>query len=139
MTGVQTPDSPIDRFCIQQDDVESENDLDEEEEGKTKKSFKFPAGGDVDYGAFGGGSDDDDDDDDDDDKASGDEDDEDQEQSDAVKGASQKILRQDLKAEVTKGLAIKQQLTKWDSLFECRIQIQKVLSKINQYPQPDKW
>ena len=37
-------------------------------------------------------------------------------------------MRQDLKSELSKGLAIKQQLSNWDGLFECRIQIQKILT-----------
>ena len=151
--GIQTQDFLIDLrgFC---QDEESENDVSEEEEEGSKKSFKFDGGGDVDYGVFGGDSDeegdDDDDDDDDGDDDDGDDDDgkdsddEDDEErngdDDSGKGSSsQKILRQDLKSEVTKGLAIKQQLAEWDSLFECRIQIQKILSKINQFPQPDTW
>lgn len=100
-----------------------------------KKNFQFDANGkDVDYGAFGS---DDDDDASEEDEDQSDAEDQDDEENEA--GGSQKILRQDLRSEVSKGLAIKQQLTNWDSLFESRIQIQKVLTKINQYPQHDAW
>ena len=124
------------------DEEEDEVDEDEEaseEEGDQKK-FKFEKNGDVDYGAFGGDSDEDAvDDDQEESDVEDDENENEDDESETEKTVEGKILKNDLRSEVQKGLAIKKQLSDWDSLFECRIQIQKVLPKINQFPQHDVW
>lgn len=47
--------------------------------------------------------------------------------------------KEDFEAEVKKGLAIKGQLQTYERLLECRIQLQKVLVKVNKLPQTSKW
>ena len=44
------------------------------------------------------------------------------------------MSRVNVAAEVEKGAAIKRQLKVWESLLECRIQLQKVLHRANRYP-----
>lgn len=52
---------------------------------------------------------------------------------------TQEYLKDKSSEMVRKGQAIKNQLRIWDKLLECRIQMQKLLARVNQCPQPDCW
>ncbi|TRY63985.1 hypothetical protein TCAL_03594 [Tigriopus californicus] len=66
-------------------------------------------------------------------------DNEDLEEENKPSGPISTMSSQNLDKEVAKGRAIQNQMKIWESLLEVRIQLQKALGKINQYPQPSSW
>merc|ERR1719376_1528646 len=119
------------------DDVIDEGEEEVDDGDESKKA--------IDFGDFGGASDDNGTDDDDD--ASDDDDDDlDEEGGDleaedssmktfSSSGGGNNKLEKDRK----KGREIKRQQEIWDSLLEVRIQLQKILTKVNQFPQPEAY
>lgn len=138
-----------------------EDDQDEEEDEADEGGFTFDQ--DMDFNKFGSMIDDEDKNDEEDesgedeendeeiDEEEGDEeeefdedidDDDDGEDIDAQEGSAGPISTmssQNVDKEVAKGRAIQNQMKIWESLLEVRIQLQKALGKINQYPQPSSW
>lgn len=68
-----------------------------------------------------------------------DDDDEDIEDEEEDEGGVSSFSKSQLNEEMQKGEAARQQLGLWDSLLEGRIKFQKILSAVNQLPQPDTW
>ena len=70
----------------------------------------------------------------------GDEEDEDEEDEadseDETKRKMTEMRNKSREGEVKKGKAVQHQLSVWESLLEVRIQLQKALGKVNQFPQP---
>lgn len=54
-------------------------------------------------------------------------------------GGVSSFSKSQLNEEIQKGEAARQQLGLWDSLLEGRIKFQKILTAVNQLPQPDTW
>ncbi|XP_022336359.2 protein AATF-like isoform X2 [Crassostrea virginica] len=54
-------------------------------------------------------------------------------------GGVSSFSKSQLKEEIQKGEAARQQLGLWDSLLEGRIKFQKILTAVNQLPQTDTW
>ena len=113
-----------------EEEVEYEKDDDEQQ-------------GDIDYGAFGGMSDDNGTDEEPSDHNEG-------AQSEEESGSGSEDESQDrpnvktftdgsnkIEKDRKRGREIKRQLEIWDSLLEVRIQLQKMLTKVNQLPQPE--
>lgn len=67
------------------------------------------------------------------------EEDEDIEDEEEDEGGMSSFSKSQLNEEIQKGEAARQQLGLWDSLLEGRIKFQKILSAVNQLPQPDTW
>lgn len=66
----------------------------------------------------------------------GEEDDEEAESEDETKRKMNEMRAKSREGEVKKGKAVQRQLSVWESLLEVRIQLQKVLGNVNQFPQP---
>jgi protein AATF/BFR2 len=133
----------------EQDASGGDEDVEEEEEEETEdglsgpnpNSFSFDG---KDFAQFGSISDEEEDEDDEDDAGEEEEEDDDGVGSDDDDvGEDEKGMRNlsevNVADEVAKGRVIKRQLTLWESLLECRIQLQKVLQKTNRLPQHDTW
>ncbi|XP_062570249.1 protein AATF-like [Saccostrea cucullata] len=86
---------------------------------------------------------DDDDEDTDDNEEEGDDDEEsmeeDENEVEEGEGGVSSFSKSRLNEEIQKGEAARQQLGLWDSLLEGRIKFQKILTAVNQLPQPDTW
>jgi len=118
------------------DDDEEEEQDGEDEDSNEEEQEEEEVEQEVDFGAFGGASDDngtDSDQSDENGEVTGDDD------------AGQDRLAQDqkksnkLEKERRKGRQIKRQLEVWDSLLEVRIQLQKIMCKVNQLPQLEQF
>ncbi|XP_055995936.1 protein AATF-like isoform X2 [Ostrea edulis] len=115
-----------------------------------KEEEKFSFVDDGDYGkyydsedeAVDQSNDDDDDDDTNNDdglEEGGEEEMEEDEVSSPTEGGVSSFSKSRLDEEIQKGEAARQQLGLWDSLLEGRIKFQKILTAVNQLPQPDTW
>jgi len=126
------------------DDDEEEDDKEEDEEDpgsekdedrQVQKGFNFDSS---DFEKFGSISDEEEEEDgdkeDDNDDDVEDENDVDDDDDDGAGDQMRSMAQVNVAAEVEKGGAIKRQTAVWESLLECRIQLQKVLQKANRYP-----
>uniref|UniRef100_K1QS13 Protein AATF n=1 Tax=Magallana gigas TaxID=29159 RepID=K1QS13_MAGGI len=84
-------------------------------------------------------SDEEEEEEDEDKEGSEEEEDEDIEDEEEDEGGMSSFSKSQLNEEIQKGEAARQQLGLWDSLLEGRIKFQKILSAVNQLPQPDTW
>ena len=129
------------------DEEQSENGSEEQEQEDDEEPLNHFKNESHDFGQYGSISDEDEDEQDEsnDDQEEKDEDERDdasdQENRDASLPAGIQIVSKsnNVQNEIEKGLAIKKQLALSDSLLETRIQMQKILGKVNQFPQPDVW
>merc|ERR550519_2242040 len=99
-------------------------------------SFTFEDDGDFSkYGDFGDGDSGSDDNESDVEQDEANNDDESESEDDGI----QKISSKNILEEVEKGQAVKQQIEMCDKLLENRILLQKVVSKVNRFPQHQNW
>eukprot|EP00095_Tigriopus_kingsejongensis_P007110 snap_masked-scaffold130_size324016-processed-gene-2.0 protein:Tk07110 transcript:snap_masked-scaffold130_size324016-processed-gene-2.0-mRNA-1 annotation:"protein aatf" len=63
----------------------------------------------------------------------------DEAEEDEADVVAQSLPAREIHKELAQGQAIQRQLKVWESLLEVRIQLQKALGKVNQFPQPATW